>query len=150
MRLSHIQLLRQQLPMRHADPREFASLQLGPSTIVGSAAFNLLMILAICVTALPEGETRKISQLGVYACTASASVLAYMWLVVILGVTSPDVIEPWEGMVNDATPHSEVPHRLRATTRPGGHLSLGHAAEGSPTSIAPDAHRSSLNCVARR
>jgi solute carrier family 8 (sodium/calcium exchanger) len=73
--------------------------ELGPSTIVGSAAFNLLMILAICVATLPVGQTRKIADLGVYICTASASVLAYVWLVIILQVISPDIIDPWEGIV---------------------------------------------------
>ena len=34
--------------------------ELGPSTIVGSAAFNLLMILAICVVCIPSGSTRRI------------------------------------------------------------------------------------------
>ena len=34
--------------------------ELGPSTIVGSAAFNLLVIIGICVMAIPAGETRKI------------------------------------------------------------------------------------------
>ena len=32
--------------------------ELGPSTIVGSAAFNLLVISAVCVTAIPKGEGR--------------------------------------------------------------------------------------------
>ena len=43
--------------------------ELGPSTIVGSAAFNLLMILAICVVAVPEPQLRRIDSLGVYTCT---------------------------------------------------------------------------------
>jgi solute carrier family 8 (sodium/calcium exchanger) len=30
--------------------------ELGPSTIVGSAAYNLLMISAVCTMALPAGE----------------------------------------------------------------------------------------------
>ena len=34
--------------------------ELGPSTIVGSAAFNMLIILAICILAIPDGETRSI------------------------------------------------------------------------------------------
>ena len=34
--------------------------ELGPSTIVGSAAFNLLMILAICVVCIPDGASRRI------------------------------------------------------------------------------------------
>jgi hypothetical protein len=32
--------------------------ELGPSTIVGSAAFNLFVISAVCVTALPDGEVK--------------------------------------------------------------------------------------------
>jgi hypothetical protein len=30
--------------------------ELGPSTIVGSAAYNLLMIVAVCTVSLPTGE----------------------------------------------------------------------------------------------
>jgi len=71
---------------------------LGPSTIVGSAAFNLLVIIALCVVAVPDGEVRRIDSLGVYACTAVASVGAYVWLVVILQLSSPDLIEVWEGV----------------------------------------------------
>ena len=33
-----------------------------------------------------------------YACTAFASVFAYGWLVIVLQVISPDMIEPWEGL----------------------------------------------------
>merc|ERR1719394_1941670 len=50
---------------------------LGPSTIVGSAAFNLLVIIAVCVVAIPNGGLRRINNLGVYSVTASASIFAY-------------------------------------------------------------------------
>jgi len=40
--------------------RGFKAGELGPSTIVGSAAFNLFMITAVCVSVLPEGEVRRI------------------------------------------------------------------------------------------
>ena len=47
--------------------------ELGPATIVGSAAFNLLIISAVCVVApLPEG--RKVQELGVFTLTAICSV----------------------------------------------------------------------------
>ena len=71
---------------------------LGPSTIVGSAAFNLFMILAVCVSAIPDGGTRKIDEPVVYMVTAFFSVFAYIFLFVIVVVTSPNVIEIWEGM----------------------------------------------------
>ena len=47
----------------------FYSGELGPSTIVGSAAFNMLVISAVCVVALPEGEGRLIKELGVFFIT---------------------------------------------------------------------------------
>ena len=72
---------------------------LGPSTIVGSAAFNLLMIIAVCVVSIPSGETRQVKEVGVYVCTAIASVVAYVWLIVMLEMFSPQVVEPWEGIV---------------------------------------------------
>ena len=37
----------------------FESDALGPGTIVGSAAFNLLAITAVCIFAIPEGGTRR-------------------------------------------------------------------------------------------
>ena len=40
----------------------FESGELGPGTIVGSAAFNLLAISAVCVVGVPTGETRRIDQ----------------------------------------------------------------------------------------
>ncbi|CAE8688309.1 unnamed protein product, partial [Polarella glacialis] len=70
---------------------------LGPSTIVGSAAFNLLIILAVCVSAIPNGEVRRIKEMGVYAITASCSLFAYLWLLIILMGISPNVVEWWEG-----------------------------------------------------
>merc|ERR1711968_227076 len=44
---------------------EFFAGDLGPSTIVGSAAFNLLVISAVCIVGIPKGEIRKINDLGV-------------------------------------------------------------------------------------
>ncbi|GFS50082.1 hypothetical protein NPIL_453091, partial [Nephila pilipes] len=38
----------------------FKAGDLGPGTIVGSAAFNLLVICGVCIIALPPGETRRI------------------------------------------------------------------------------------------
>merc|ERR1719253_1110347 len=72
---------------------------LGAGTIVGSAAFNLLVISAACVSALPDGEVRYIKDMHVYGVTASCSVFAYLWLMFILMVTSPDVCEIWEAVL---------------------------------------------------
>jgi solute carrier family 8 (sodium/calcium exchanger) len=79
---------------------EFYSGALGPSTIVGSAAFNLLFISAVCVASIPTGETRYIKDVPVFAVTASFSVFAYIWLVIILQYSSQDVVEDWEGVLS--------------------------------------------------
>ncbi|XP_074484028.1 sodium/calcium exchanger 1a isoform X1 [Sebastes fasciatus] len=73
--------------------------QLGPNTIVGSAAFNMFVIIGLCVSVIPEGETRKVKHLRVFFITATWSVFAYIWLYLILAVFSPGVVEIWEGLV---------------------------------------------------
>lgn len=73
--------------------------KLGPSTIVGSAAFNLLAITGICIGSLPDGETKRIQDLGVFCTTALFSLLAYVWLYIVLAVSSPEVVEIWEAFV---------------------------------------------------
>ncbi|XP_039987253.1 sodium/calcium exchanger 2-like [Xiphias gladius] len=67
--------------------------ELGPGTIVGSAAFNMFVILGICVWVIPNGETRKIKHLRVFFITAFWSIFAYIWLYLILSVMSPGVVE---------------------------------------------------------
>jgi len=79
--------------------KNFDAGDLGPGTIVGSAAFNLLVIIAICVYVIPDGEVRKIKHLRVFAITATWSIFAYLWLLIILKVTSPGIVELWEGIV---------------------------------------------------
>eukprot|EP00927_Polykrikos_kofoidii_P062432 TRINITY_DN57245_c0_g1_i1.p1 TRINITY_DN57245_c0_g1~~TRINITY_DN57245_c0_g1_i1.p1 ORF type:complete len:1089 (+),score=185.15 TRINITY_DN57245_c0_g1_i1:49-3315(+) len=78
--------------------RQFTG-NLGPSTIIGSAAFNLLVIMAVCVAALPANEVRSVLFVDVFAVTSSTSVLAYLWLVLILQVISPDRVEVWEAVL---------------------------------------------------
>jgi solute carrier family 8 (sodium/calcium exchanger) len=79
--------------------KNYESGDLGPGTIVGSAAFNLLVIIAICVYVIPDGEVRKIKHLRVFAVTATWSIFAYLWLLVILKFFSPGIVELWEGIV---------------------------------------------------
>eukprot|EP00929_Paragymnodinium_shiwhaense_P103956 TRINITY_DN6783_c0_g1_i1.p1 TRINITY_DN6783_c0_g1~~TRINITY_DN6783_c0_g1_i1.p1 ORF type:complete len:1134 (+),score=251.43 TRINITY_DN6783_c0_g1_i1:196-3597(+) len=74
----------------------FFSGDLGPSTIVGSAAFNLFVITAVCVSAIPAGETRLVQGIDVYIVTTTFSLFAYVWMVVMLQVISPDRVEMWE------------------------------------------------------
>ncbi|XP_029956614.1 sodium/calcium exchanger 2a [Salarias fasciatus] len=73
--------------------------ELGPGTIVGSAAFNMLVIIGLCVSVIPEGESRKIKHLRVFFITAFWSIFAYIWLYLILAVISPGIVEVWEAVV---------------------------------------------------
>lgn len=71
--------------------------ELGASTIVGSAAFNLLVITAACIFAVNESNdcdpdrdenvpkgTKKIYDMGVFTVTATSSIWAYVWLYIVL------------------------------------------------------------------
>ncbi|KAM6972205.1 sodium/calcium exchanger 1a isoform 3-T3 [Aplochiton taeniatus] len=73
--------------------------ELGPNTIVGSAAFNMFVIIGLCVSVIPDGEHRKVKHLGVFFVTATWSLLAYIWLYLILAVISPGVVDVWEGLL---------------------------------------------------
>jgi len=74
--------------------------ELGPSTIVGSAAFNLLVISGVSILAVDESNDertdeelledntpkgiKKIEKLSVFAITTTFSVLAYVWMFLVL------------------------------------------------------------------
>ncbi|EEB16173.1 sodium/calcium exchanger 3 precursor, putative [Pediculus humanus corporis] len=79
--------------------KDFKAGELGPGTIVGSAAYNLFIIIALCVAVIPDGQTRKIKQLRVFFITAAWSIFAYIWLLLILRVFSEGVVEVWEGLL---------------------------------------------------
>ena len=80
----------------------FKAGDLGPGTIVGSAAFNLFCIIAICVIVIPTNEIRKIRHLRVFVCTASFSVFAYIWLYLIISVITPEKVDVWEAVITFA------------------------------------------------
>lgn len=79
--------------------KDFEAGDLGPGTIVGSAAYNLFVIIAICVLVIPNGEVRKIKHLRVFFVTSTWSVFAYVWLYIILAVISPAVVDVWEALL---------------------------------------------------
>eukprot|EP00928_Gymnodinium_smaydae_P039547 TRINITY_DN26994_c0_g2_i1.p1 TRINITY_DN26994_c0_g2~~TRINITY_DN26994_c0_g2_i1.p1 ORF type:complete len:827 (+),score=195.25 TRINITY_DN26994_c0_g2_i1:138-2618(+) len=72
---------------------------LGPSTIVGSAAFNLLIISAVCVMVIPPGEGRLIKEVPVFVITAFFSMFSYLWLVIILVAITPNVVDITEAVL---------------------------------------------------
>lgn len=79
--------------------KNFNAGDLGPGTIVGSAAYNLFVIIAICVLVVPNNEVRRIKHLRVFFVTATWSVFAYIWLYLILDYITPGVVDVWEGLL---------------------------------------------------
>lgn len=79
--------------------KKFHAGELGPATIVGSAAFNLLCITAICIVCIPSGQVRRLDNIQVYAVTTFFSMFAYIWLIIVLLLISPGVIEIWEATI---------------------------------------------------
>jgi len=79
--------------------KNFEAGDLGPGTIVGSAAFNLFVIISICVYVIPDGEVRYIKHLRVFFITSIFSVFAYIWLYLILAKISYGVVDLWEAFI---------------------------------------------------
>ncbi|XP_021280526.1 magnesium/proton exchanger isoform X2 [Herrania umbratica] len=72
---------------------------LGPGTLVGSAAFDLFPIHAVCVVVPRAGELKKISDIGVWLVELFWSFWAYAWLYIILEVWTPKVVTLWEALL---------------------------------------------------
>jgi Ca2+/Na+ antiporter len=79
--------------------KNFHAAAIGPSTIVGSASFNLLVIVAVCILAIPSDEVRIIRELPAFYITAIFSLGAYVWLCFILVVNTKDQVDIWEAVV---------------------------------------------------
>ncbi|XP_035827905.1 sodium/calcium exchanger 3 [Aplysia californica] len=71
---------------------DFKAGELGPGTIVGSAAFNLLFISAICIYSIPDGEIRRIASVKVFGVTAFTCIGAYVWMAIVLLVWTREVV----------------------------------------------------------
>ncbi|XP_058225947.1 magnesium/proton exchanger isoform X1 [Rhododendron vialii] len=72
---------------------------LGPGTLVGSAAFDLFPIHAVCVVVPKAGELKKISDLGVWLVELFWSFWAYIWLYIIIEVWTPNIVTLWESLL---------------------------------------------------
>ncbi|CAF1391753.1 unnamed protein product, partial [Adineta steineri] len=77
----------------------FEAGELGPGTIVGSAAYNLLMISALCISAIKAPETRKVKLYSVFMITSFFGFFAYIWMFIVLSVISKDVVDLWEAVI---------------------------------------------------
>ena len=64
--------------------------------IIGSGAFNILVITAISICVIPTGQTRKIEKYPLFLVSVFFSMLAFVWLLIILRFISPGKVEVWE------------------------------------------------------
>ena len=82
--------------------------ELGASTIVGSAAFNLLVISGVSIYAVDESNddhperdenltkgVKKIADMRVFSITATSSIFAYVWMLIVLLDQNVSVVEAW-------------------------------------------------------
>lgn len=72
---------------------------LGTFTIIGSAAFNLLIITALCVVAVPKPNVKFIREFGVFILTAIFSIWAYVWMLIVVKYWTPQEITPEEAWI---------------------------------------------------
>ncbi|CAH1398559.1 unnamed protein product [Nezara viridula] len=68
---------------------------IGPGAIVGSASVNLLII-AFCNFALDDGEVASIQKYAVFSFTGLFSVFSFLWIYIILAISSRGIVELWE------------------------------------------------------
>ncbi|CAD7967795.1 unnamed protein product [Amoebophrya sp. A25] len=79
--------------------RDFYAGEMGVGTIVGSAAFNLFLIIAVCICTIPDGESRVIREFGVFKVCTLFMLCAYLWILVCLEVWTPGQITAIEGVI---------------------------------------------------
>ncbi|CAF4122719.1 unnamed protein product, partial [Rotaria sordida] len=77
----------------------FEAEELGPGTIIGSAAYKLLIICALCIVSINAPETRRIKLYNVFLVTSFFGLFAYIWLFIVLSLISKDVVDLWEATI---------------------------------------------------
>lgn len=72
---------------------------LGAFTIIGSASFNLLIITAVCIVCVPAPHYKRIKEFGVFIITAIWSVFAYVWMLIVTTIWTPNIITIYEAWI---------------------------------------------------
>jgi len=79
--------------------RSFNAGDIGPFTIMGSAAFNLFLAVGVSNAFVPYGQVRKIKNFWPFFLIACWSVIIYIWLYISMDVLSLGEIQSWEASV---------------------------------------------------
>lgn len=74
---------------------DFEKADLGPETIVGSRAYHLFIITAICIVSVPRNEAKRVRRLRVYIITSFWSIFAYIWVYLVISVISKESVDIW-------------------------------------------------------
>jgi Ca2+/Na+ antiporter len=67
---------------------------IGPMVLVGSAAFNMLVVTGISI--LAAVEIKRLEKFGAFVVTAIFACFAYIWFYIVLCVSTPGYISFWE------------------------------------------------------
>jgi solute carrier family 8 (sodium/calcium exchanger) len=68
----------------------------GPMVLVGSAGFNVLVVMAVAI--LGANEIKGIERMGPFVVTAIFSMFAYCWFFIVLCLSTPGYIDFWEAI----------------------------------------------------
>jgi len=79
--------------------KDFYIGELGSATITGSASFNLLVIVGLCVFVIPSSELRRMKDMDVFVVTVIFMFFAYLWLAAIVAFITPGVVDIWEALI---------------------------------------------------
>ena len=87
------------IPLIDTIKRDFQGSELGASLIVGSGAYHLFIITAICLVSSMDSAPKPIKNQKLFFTTSFFAIFAYLWVYLVLGEISPGVIELWEAVV---------------------------------------------------
>jgi solute carrier family 8 (sodium/calcium exchanger) len=69
---------------------------LGPSTIVGSAAWNLFVVVGFAMWAPQDWKHKTLTNTRLFFVTGLACLFAFFWMVIVLHWSTPDQVDMWE------------------------------------------------------
>ena len=87
------------IPLIEMFKTHFQGNKLGPSLIVGSGAYHLFIVTAVCLFSVRESSGKPIKDLHLFFSTASFALLAYLSVFIFLDVVTPKTIDIWEAAV---------------------------------------------------
>ncbi|XP_064645069.1 sodium/calcium exchanger 1-like [Lineus longissimus] len=78
---------------------EFKAGFINPGTVLGSSAFNLFFVSAICISLVPNLDTKRIRQFDVFWVAIFFSLWAFVWAILVVMVVTPDYVDLWEAIL---------------------------------------------------